>query len=549
MRLHYSSMVDEKDPLHLNLSVLAKRLPRNAVRALVAELGDKAAATARAGQARRALISELNTPRPNRARRLFTALVESLLTDDEALTEAGGPERVPGLLQRADVAGLWVALIANGLASTANTVQAQIDALCADAVIEDVFQRPDVLELQKHMAAQAVAIIDRLNGEPPRQAKFLRALNEARSGDIRGRFGWPEDPAALTWRSVQSFRDLLHGIEVAEPTLASLARQVASDDGRGPVDDQAATAVVAAIAATERELNGRPESMTIVAYVAGVALHRRHRYDVAAAVLRALPIERGSAGTMIAGALCAHLAGVGRTMVRRLHAAVSDVAAGGAIAFDVDARSALDGQLERYGQILEAIVKSGLMEHVDAKFLVREAYGELPKAIETSIVPRLLQRIRASGSAIERPADHRDVVCLAEWISKWLRTIKRATLAGATVETWHDRVIEELRREWEAAIRLDGHTDRLVRMERLARIHELVTSLDGSTADWLMVISINTIAIIQSRLERPEPLTAAERAIAANYLGLVEAEIKRTKHWQIPELIAFRDAARSRAAG
>ena len=68
------------------------------------------------------------------------------------------------------------------------------------------------------------------------------------------------------------------------------------------------------------------------------------------------------------------------------------------------------------------------------------------------------------------------------------------------------------------------------------------------TLRWLMVISVNTIAIIQSRLERPEPLTAAERAIAANYLALVDAEIKRTKHWQIPELIAFRDAARLRAA-
>ncbi len=540
-------MADDKDALHQNLSVLAKRLPRNAVRALVAELGEKASATARAGQARQALISELNTPRPNRARRLFTALVEALLTDDEALTEAGGPERVPGLLQRADVAGFWAALLDSGLASTAEAIQARIDELCSDAVIEDVFLRADVLELQQHLAAESVGIIDRLGNAPPKQAKFLQVANAARNAQIRDRLGWSVDPAALTWRSVQQFRDLLRLIPLIGRDLSALGRQIASDDGQGPIDDGGVDAVLAATASAERALKDRSDLAG--AYLVGIGLHRRHRYDIAAAVLRVSPIERGRYGAMVASALCGHLSGVGRAMARRLEGAVSDPAAGGAIVLGADARAALDALLLRYGRVLEAIVKSGLMEHPDAKFLVREAYGELPAAIDTSIVPRLLQRIRASGSAARRPADHGDTVRLAEWLSTWLRTIRRATLAGGTVKNWHDGIIDELRREWEGAIRLDESADRLLRMERLARIHELVTSLDGNTADWLMVISVNTIAIIQSRLERPEPLSTAEQAIAANYLALVEAEIKRTKHWQIPELVAFRDAARLRAAG
>jgi hypothetical protein len=62
------------------------------------------------------------------------------------------------------------------------------------------------------------------------------------------------------------------------------------------------------------------------------------------------------------------------------------------------------------------------------------------------------------------------------------------------------------------------------------------------------VISVNTLAIIRRRLEDPSPLGPAEAAIASCYLGLVEAEMKRMRHWQVNELVEFRDIARGRIA-
>ena len=537
-------MSEAKDPLHENLSVLAKRLPRNAVRALVAELSQKSVATVRADQARRALISELNTPRPNRARRLFTSLVEFGFSDDGALFAAGGTEHVPGLIQRADIAGLWAALLSHGLAATANEIQARIDTLCGEMVIEDVFLLPEVDALRMRMASEAAAIIGAIDDAPPRQAKFLTALNDARGADIRARFH-SEDRSRLSWKSVRALRQLLCNVAVVWPQMAAVARGVAHSDGHGPHDADDVAAVNTAVLAVERAVAEREARTVCAMFVVGVAVHRRQRYDIAAALLKGGPIDRDNCNGMLAAAICGHLAGVGREMMQRLSEACL-AHPGKLIVLDEAARGGLDALLVRYGLILEAIIRAGLMEHGEAKFLVREAYGDLPKMIEDKVIDPISGRIRADAGAASRQVDHADIVRLSQWLSNWLRTVNRATLAGTTIRSWHDELIGELRREWEAAIRLDEQADRLQRMEKLSRIHELVTSLDGDTRPWLMVISVNTIAIIQSRLERPDPLTTAEAAIAANYLQLVEAEIKRTKHWKIPELVAFQDAARAR---
>ena len=122
-------MSDSKDELNQILAVLANRLPRRAVRALIAELPTTGSSGERAESARKTLIEQLNRPRPNRARRLFTSLVEPLLTDDPVLLEGGGSESVPGLIQRADLAGHWAALLTGSFARLAYEVQARLDQL------------------------------------------------------------------------------------------------------------------------------------------------------------------------------------------------------------------------------------------------------------------------------------------------------------------------------------------------------------------------------------------------------------------------------------
>jgi hypothetical protein len=541
-------MSDSKDELNQNLAVLANRLPRRAVRALIAELPASGSASERQGLARRTLIDELNRPRPNRARRLFTSLVEPLLTDDPVLLEAGGSESVPGLIQRADLAGYWAALLASGFAAVADAVQARLDVLCADTVIEDVFRTAEAHALRERLRRSALDVIEAESKAAQKRTRFVTAVNAERNADITRRFGWTEAPLPVTWKAVEQFRALLAVSEGALPILDSLGHDIPG----GAASSDAAieyAALVQAIATLEGRFPTEPDRAVAIIHAVAVALHRRARYDLIVPILRPHAADHGAAAPQIAAAMTSHLRGTARAIVRQLSAVCPVRDAFEAVVLDAAARSTLDALLDRYAAVLEATVKAGLIDHQALRFPVRVAYGELQAAIEKTVIPRLAARVAAAGAARFQPVmDHADVVRLASWLTLWTATMNRVSLTGETAVAWRDEAIADLRKEFDAAIRLEPGADLLLRMGHLARLHELLSSLGGDITQWLMVISVNTLSIIRRRLEDPSPLAPAEAAIAQCYLGLVEAEMKRTRHWQVNELAEFRDIARRRVA-
>jgi hypothetical protein len=542
-------MSDAKDELNQNLAVLANRLPRRAVRALIAELPASGSRSERAGMARQALIEQLNRPRPNRARRLFTSLVEPLLTDDPVLLEAGGSEQVPGLIQRADLAGYWTALLVGRFAAVADEVQARLDKLCADAVIEDVFRTPEALELRERLRRAALEAIATEGKAVPARNRFVAAVNAARNADVATKLGWSEAPPPLTWKAVEQFRALLAVSDGLEPVLSTLAREIVERSGAEDSGSLEYASLVQAMAALEVRFPTEPERSVAALHAAAVALHRRGRYDLITPILRGHGSNPGGASAHVAGAMTGHLRGTARSIARRLVATCPTDQSWEAVVLDPEGRSALDGLLDRYAAVLDATVKAGLLEHQALRFPVRVAYSELEAAIEKTVIPRLVSRVAAAGAARLQPiADHSDIVRLASWLMSWTNAMNRATLVGETVVAWRDAALAELRREFDAAIKLERGADLLLRMSQLGRIHELAASIGGDITTWLMVISVNTLAIIRRRLEDPAPLGPAEAAIASCYLGLVEAEMKRTRHWQVNELVEFRDIARRRIA-
>jgi len=199
--------------------------------------------------------------------------------------------------------------------------------------------------------------------------------------------------------------------------------------------------------------------------------------------------------------------------------------------------------------VLEATVKAGMLDHQAQRFPVRAAYSELQAAIEKTVIPRLASRVAAAGAARLQPVmDHDDIVRLASWLVAWTSAMNRAALVGEIAVAWREEALAELRKEFDGAVKLEPGADLLLRMSQIGRLYELVASIGGDLTSWLMVISVNTAAIIRRRLEDPSPLAPAEAAVASCYLGLVEAEMKRTRHWQVSELVEFRDIARKRVA-
>jgi hypothetical protein len=542
-------MSDSKDELNQNLAVLANRLPRRAVRALIAELPSAGSSSERAGMARKTLIEQLNRPRPNRARRLFTSLVEPLLADDAALLEAGGSESVPGLIQRADLAGYWTALLAGKFAGVADEVQARLDEMCADAVIEDVFRTPEALQLRERLRRAALEAITTDAKAAQARTRFVAAVNAARSADVAAKLGWSEAPLPLTWKAVEQFRALLAVSDGLEPVLSTLAAEIGERNGS---EDSSATeyaSLVQAMVAVEARFTTEPDRSVALVHAAAVALHRRGRYDLITPILRAHGSNPGGASPHVAAAMTGHLRGTARSIARRLVATCPTNGSWEAIALDAEGRSALDTLLDRYAAVLDATVKAGLLEHQALRFPVRVAYGELDAAIEKTVIPRLASRLVAAGAARLQPVtDHEDILRLASWLASWTSAMNRVALVGEMTVAWRDAALAELRREFDAAIKLEPGADLMLRMSQLGRIHDLTASIGGDISQWLMVISVNTLKIIRRRLEDPSPLGPAEAAIASCYLGLVEAEMKRTRHWQVNELAEFRDIARRRIA-
>lgn len=540
-------MSDSKDALNQNLAVLANRLPRRAVRALIAELP---AASERAGIARKTLIEQLNRPRPNRARRLFTSLVEPLLTDDPVLLEGGGSESIPGLIQRADLAGYWAALLTGSFARVADEVQARLDAMCSDTVIEDVFRTPEAEALRERLRQGALEVIAaEAKAAPQKRTQFVAAVNAARNADIAAKHGLPEAPLPLTWKAVEQFRALLAVSDGLQPVLATLAGEIGENAGSGDAAIEYAS-LVQAMAQVELRFPADPDRTVAIVHVCAVALHRRVRYDLITPILRAHGANPGGgAAVHVAAAMTGHLRGTARAIARRLVAACPTDKSWEAVALDAEGRSALDALLDRYAHLLEATVKAGMLDHQAMRFPVRAAYGELQAAIEKSVIPRLASRVVAAGAARLQPVmDHDDIVRLASWLVAWTSAMNRAALVGDIAVTWREAALAELHKEFDGAVKLERGADLLLRMSQIGRLHELVASIGGDLTSWLMVISVNTAAIIRRRLEDPSPLAASEAAIASCYLGLVEAEMKRTRHWQVTELVEFRDIARRRVA-
>ncbi len=426
-------------------------------------------------------------------------------------------------------------------------MQARLDVLCADAVIEDVLQSAEAHALRERLRRRALEVIEAEGKAAQKRARFVALVNAARKTDIAAKLGAQQAPLPVTWKAVEQFLAMLAISEALLPVLERLERDIGEHASGNEAVEHAA--LVDAIAVLEASFPTDPSRSVAVIHALAIALHRRARYDLIAPILRSSAPDQNALMPQLAAAITGHLRGTARAIVRRLDAACSPRDAWENVALDADARGALDALLARYGEVLDATVKAGLIDHHTLRFPVRAACGELQAAIENTVVPRLNARIAAAGAARHQPTvDHADVVRLAGWLTLWTRTMRRAALVGETAVGWRDAALADLRKEFDAAIRLEPGADLLLRMEHLGRLHELASSLGGDITPWLMVISVNTLAIIRRRLEHPAPLPPAEAAIALSYLGLVEAEMKRTRHWQIDELAEFRDIARRRLA-
>ncbi len=177
--------VPPNDPIKQKVMSLVAPLPVRMVYKVLRHLYDFSVTESpeRLERVKHTFIEYLNKRRPQRARRLFTDLFEPILIGDAVLLRAR--RMIPGAIQRVDAAGLWVALNRTGFADVAARVQHRLDEMAATALLDDVFQDPEALELRGRLRNEAVRVLAAHLTDARALSGFLEALNHKRLTEAR----------------------------------------------------------------------------------------------------------------------------------------------------------------------------------------------------------------------------------------------------------------------------------------------------------------------------------------------------------------------------
>ncbi|MEI7609358.1 MAG: hypothetical protein WCJ64_18410 [Rhodospirillaceae bacterium] len=312
---------------------------------------------------RAGIVDYLNIRRPQRARRLFTALFDPLLAaDDPVLLRA--PQPLPGLVCRADLAGLWAALEVFALTELTAAVQSALDRRAADTLLDDVLKSPEALAGQRRMRDAAVQVLDaQLSGDHDLSA-FLDLLNRERLAEVGRLVPGLAGPAPLGRPFLVFVRDYLAVAERCAGPLAACAAGVEGDADR----------LVHAAETLQRELTPglqRPGAGPELAHLVPLAaLHAGRQYGAVALMLR----DHGRAPP-VAAALLGHFSACCALLGERVTAGGGDS----------------DGALARLTLILPALIVAGLLDDRESgpeiRTEMRRLAGMLTVGLDAAPVP------------------------------------------------------------------------------------------------------------------------------------------------------------------
>ncbi len=130
------------------------------------------------------IVDYLNIRRPQRARRLFTALFDPVLAADDPVLLRWSPP-LPGLVRRVDLAGLWAALECFAFTRLTAGVQSALDEQAVGALLDDVLKSPEALDGQRRMRIAAHRFLGGALLDGGELAAFLDLLNRERLIEAR----------------------------------------------------------------------------------------------------------------------------------------------------------------------------------------------------------------------------------------------------------------------------------------------------------------------------------------------------------------------------
>jgi hypothetical protein len=491
------------------LRKLIEKLPPQAARALLGELGAGGLADHRLSELRTSLIRHLNGSRTQHARRLFTALYEPFLLSEDGLLEM----HAPGALHRADIGALWTTLAAQRpLAALAAEVDRRMAALAEGKLIDDICRDGEGRGFQERLRRQALDILDGCARRGGADA-FLQRVEAAR-GQLLRPVRTEVTPRRLTRDDLGCWRDALEHA----PALLAHAAPEFRPQGLGERFRRCHAAVPAS------------EGRWSAAWLLPLAeAYRARSFQELGRLFAALPPE-AAARSPLPQALAARLGATCRATARAL-------LAGDALA--------AEEQVDRLAGILR------LHGELDL-FLLRETgrvasahVEEMVAAVKAKVLPGLAERVRTLAEARTPLADFDMVEARLACVTRWADALASDRMVwGRDHARWRRDLLDRLARTLKDTLKR-GDDDGL-RHAHVLRIAGLTSALGASLGDWMGPVDKTYIGLLTRRLSRSEPLSELEVHLTGHMAEKARAELARIRYWKDPDLAALVALAEAR---
>ncbi len=538
------------DTLQQRVMALLGLLPARQVRELLRQVsGLRQVSSSRLDVVRHAVIEYLNRRRPQRSRRLFTELFQPILTADAVLLRAR--RLIPGMVQRADVAGLWTALGGTAFARTADAVQKRLDELAATTVLDDVFQNPEVEPLRQQLREHAIRVLEHLLAEGHQPKDFLESLNRRRLTEARPQTLYLETIAPADLSFLRFVTEYLAVAEACRPILGdSLAGPEGESGSEAEAEAERTAAHLNQAATRLRESVLTPQTRSELRQLAPlVALNVGHRYQGVALYIRENGYQGDADDAFIIEALVAHFAACCAVLPAILGNALKleTRLPTASIRLTVREIAEVEAALHRLARLLPALIVAGLLENRLTEPVFRFIWQDLARFLSDRLVPVAVQRAtvvmtQRAGASV----DHKDVVWLLRLIWNWHQLARSHDQSFPIFDRWRDHMLADLEVAVEKAVRFEDGEAVEERLNHLLRLNEIAIIFNRRLSRYLSVSSQNVARMVACSLGRQQEMSVEERALAIDFLGLVRTEVGRSRNWRSPELAELLRLAEAR---
>ncbi|HYD29540.1 MAG TPA: hypothetical protein VEB64_01570 [Azospirillaceae bacterium] len=520
---------------------LLSHLPRTAIRAAIDEIDRSGGSRSEKGsRLKGALVHHFNHLRPHKARRLFTSLFEPLLTDDLVLFRA--VDWVPGLVQRADIGGLWHAMAQMGFPELALAVQREVDRLSGDRILDEVLADAEALALRERMRTEAAGY---LTGLPFRRRvldSFLQMANRAGLKEARSKLPELERKAAIDPALVEFIAQVLAHDARLLPVIETFKKSIGGDPATDPEQTRQARVAHATCQHLKAEFGNLPADSPVIWLPVLLLLNNLRRFGVVAKYLSQFASLDGPDQVVLGRALTSHLVAACRTMADELKQLIPppDADADGTppLVVSTPMRARLEESLLRFDRAIHLLhLGDGSAERRSAMQL-KEHLGDIA-ALLTGPVLDLVERqaIVASGMRIGMPQVNENLLWLLNFLWRWGKVLVSVGYSNQEIENLKSRIGEDIERAFRAALRFNDSDNLENRMAHLVRLNQIMRSFDADIGPWISAVSVNVQKIVRHYLGRRQHPSFDERFVIETCIRAIREELDRNRYWQLPELV------------